>query len=155
MEVEPEEATEVKWFYSGRGNGWWQYDDRTSKDIEEAFQDPEKKQVEISIVGFIYTIDFEKEIQFRNSDPSRHRKVKRETSQNALLVKGIAGLRLHEQKPDEHGESSHENLNRTENTEIAGEVSTSPTQDSSPASTDQSPDVVTNLQAPPEPSQDF
>lgn len=26
-----------QWFYEGR-NGWWQYDDRTSLEIEAAFQ---------------------------------------------------------------------------------------------------------------------
>ena len=53
----------AQWFYSGKsGNGWWQYDDRTSKDIEEAFEDPEKKSVVISIVGFMYKIDFEVKI---------------------------------------------------------------------------------------------
>lgn len=63
----PELSSEVKWFYSGRGGGpsggWWLYDERTSEEIELAFQDKEKKQHEIYIVGFIYTVDFEKMVK--------------------------------------------------------------------------------------------
>lgn len=53
------EATDVKWFYSGKVDGWWQYDERASEEIEEAFQQ-KKKQVQLYIVGFLYTVDFEK-----------------------------------------------------------------------------------------------
>lgn len=55
----PEEVSEVKWHYSGKTNGWWEYDDRASKEIEAAFQKGEKKLV-IHIAGFTYEVDFEK-----------------------------------------------------------------------------------------------
>jgi hypothetical protein len=103
-------------------------------------------------------LDFEKEIQFRTSDPSRHRKVKRETSQNALNIKGIAGLRLHEQKTVDHselGETSRDNLdssNQSTETEI-GAASNS----QNPPSVDQITNLVSDLQTEPEPdlTQDF
>lgn len=92
---EPPER-EAFWMYQGRNHGWWQYDERTTKDIEEAFQDENKKFVEISVAGYLYVVDFERMIQYRQNDVLRIRKVKRESHEVAksdLSVKGIAGLR--------------------------------------------------------------
>lgn len=52
------------WIYSGKLNGWWQYDERASQEIEAAFQNQGQKQLQIHIAGFIYTVDFEKMVKF-------------------------------------------------------------------------------------------
>ncbi|XP_060519452.1 E3 ubiquitin-protein ligase rnf146 [Cylas formicarius] len=77
------------WFYEGR-NGWWQYDERTSKELEASYKRGEKN-VELLIAGFLYIIDFENMIQLRRNDPSRRRLIKRDLA--TIPKKGIAGLR--------------------------------------------------------------
>lgn len=81
---------EYEWFYEGR-NGWWQYDERTSTEIESAYQKGEK-QVEVLIAGFLYVIDFDEHHQFRRCDPFRQRRVKRDLQ--TIPKKGIAGIRI-------------------------------------------------------------
>nr|CAD7587939.1 unnamed protein product [Timema genevievae] len=78
-----------QWFYEGR-NGWWQYEERTSADIEEVFKLGEPS-CEIMICGVLYIIDFVKNHQYRKHDPTKKRRIKRdlETCEN----KGIAGIR--------------------------------------------------------------
>lgn len=78
------------WFYKGR-NGWWQYDLRTSKEIENHHKDGDKR-CELLIAGYLYVIDFEYMLQYRRSDPSRRRQVKRDKSTQPK--KGVAGLRI-------------------------------------------------------------
>lgn len=79
-----------RWYYEGRG-GWWQYDERSNKDIEERFINKEKK-FEVQIAGSLYIIDIEAMQQINRCDPSRRRKIKRGTSSDDL--KGIAGLKI-------------------------------------------------------------
>ncbi|XP_035216827.1 E3 ubiquitin-protein ligase RNF146-B-like isoform X1 [Stegodyphus dumicola] len=79
-----------QWFYEGR-NGWWQYDDRTSAEIEAAYKKGEQ-QCEVLIAGFLYIIDFQKNIQVRRCDPYRRRHIKRDLV--TIPKKGIAGIRL-------------------------------------------------------------
>ncbi|QQP49147.1 RING finger protein 146, partial [Caligus rogercresseyi] len=53
------------WFYEGR-EGWWRYDDRTSKEMEEIYASSQDSgsTAELLIAGFIYVIDFENEVQY-------------------------------------------------------------------------------------------
>ncbi|XP_055953713.1 E3 ubiquitin-protein ligase rnf146-like [Argiope bruennichi] len=78
-----------QWFYEGR-NGWWQYDDRTSSEIEAAFKKGEP-QCEVLIAGFLYIIDFQKNLQVRRCDPYRKRRIKRDLI--TIPKKGVAGIR--------------------------------------------------------------
>ncbi|GFX77984.1 e3 ubiquitin-protein ligase RNF146, partial [Trichonephila clavipes] len=78
-----------QWFYEGR-NGWWQYDDRTSLEIETAYKNGEQ-QCEVLIAGLLYIIDFQKNLQMRRCDSYRRRRIKRDLV--SVPKKGIAGIR--------------------------------------------------------------
>ncbi|XP_030377956.1 E3 ubiquitin-protein ligase RNF146-B isoform X1 [Scaptodrosophila lebanonensis] len=85
-------ATEdgYQWYYEGR-NGWWQYDDRTSQDIEEAYKKGEKSCT-ILVAGYVYIVDLEALLQQRQNEPTRCRRVKRDLA--TIPKKGVAGLRI-------------------------------------------------------------
>lgn len=72
-------------------SGWWQYDDRTSQDIEEAFKKGEKSCI-ILVAGYVYVVDLETMVQQRQNEPSRCRRVKRDLA--TIPKKGVAGLRI-------------------------------------------------------------
>lgn len=78
------------WYYEGR-NGWWQYDERTSRELEEAFSGG-RKSTEMLIAGFLYTADLENMVQYRQNEHGRRRKIKRDVVD--IPKKGVAGLRL-------------------------------------------------------------
>lgn len=78
------------WYYEGR-NGWWQYDERTSRELEEAFSKG-KKSTEMLIAGFLYVADLENMVQYRRNEHGRRRKIKRDVLD--IPKKGVAGLRL-------------------------------------------------------------
>ncbi|XP_027139744.1 E3 ubiquitin-protein ligase rnf146 isoform X2 [Larimichthys crocea] len=78
------------WYYEGR-NGWWQYDERTSRELEEAFSKG-RKSTEMLIAGFLYVADLENMVQYRRNEHSRRRKIKRDVVD--IPKKGVAGLRL-------------------------------------------------------------
>ncbi|KAM4529625.1 E3 ubiquitin-protein ligase rnf146-like isoform 1-T1 [Fundulus diaphanus] len=78
------------WYYEGR-NGWWQYDERTSRELEEAFMKG-RKSTEMLIAGFLYVADLENMVQYRRNEHSRRRKMKRDVVN--IPKKGVAGLRL-------------------------------------------------------------
>lgn len=78
------------WYYEGR-NGWWQYDERTSNELEEAFAEG-RKSTEMMIAGFLYVADLEKMVQYRRNEQGRRRKIKRDVVD--IPKKGVAGLRL-------------------------------------------------------------
>ncbi|XP_069463603.1 E3 ubiquitin-protein ligase RNF146 [Ambystoma mexicanum] len=81
---------EHAWYYEGR-NGWWQYDERTSRELEDAFAKG-KKNTEMLIAGFLYVADLENMVQYRRNEHGRRRKIKRDISD--IPKKGVAGLRL-------------------------------------------------------------
>lgn len=83
-----EEPDSYVWYYQGH-KGWWQYDVRTSAEIEEAFNRKEKS-IDILIAGAIYIIDFEAMVQYQRNMNSRKRKIKRDTI--AAQKKGVAGM---------------------------------------------------------------
>ena len=78
-----------QWFYEGH-QGWWQYDERTTTEMEERFKAGDK-HCEILIAGFLYVIDFEQMLQYRRNDHTRRRRIKRDFA-NAPK-KGVAGLK--------------------------------------------------------------
>lgn len=84
-------TSEFQWYYEGR-NGWWQYDERTSQELEESYQERKERFCKILVAGFLYIVDFEHKCQIRQNDPSRIRRVKRDLT--SIPKKGVAGLRL-------------------------------------------------------------
>lgn len=94
-----EDSIRFGWFYEGR-NGWWQYDERTSHDIEEVHKKGEKARMDLLIAGFLYTIDFESMLQCRRNDPLRRRRIKRDRLES-VSRKGIAGIRAFQQQLQE------------------------------------------------------
>lgn len=83
------------WYYEGR-NGWWQYDERTSRELEEAFSKG-RKTTEMLIAGFLYVADLENMVQYRRNEHGRRRKIKRDVVD--IPKKGVAGLRLDPEFP--------------------------------------------------------
>ncbi|XP_057559147.1 E3 ubiquitin-protein ligase RNF146-like [Hippopotamus amphibius kiboko] len=81
---------EYAWYYEGR-NGWWQYDERTSRELEDAFSKG-KKSTEMLIARFLYVADLENMVQYRRNERGRRRKIKRDIID--IPKKGVAGLRL-------------------------------------------------------------
>ncbi|XP_030839060.1 E3 ubiquitin-protein ligase rnf146 [Strongylocentrotus purpuratus] len=91
VEEEEEEVEEsYTWFYEGR-NGWWQYDERTDAELEESYR-ANKRTFELLIAGYVYVIDLDSMLQYRRSDPSRRRRIKRDLV--GAAKKGIAGLKI-------------------------------------------------------------
>lgn len=72
-------------------SGWWQYDERTCMEIEEAFKKGEK-YCTILVAGYVYVVDFETMLQQRQNEPTRKRQVKRDLA--TIPKKGVAGLRI-------------------------------------------------------------
>lgn len=70
--------------------GWWKYDDRTSEDIEQAFE-MQLNQFEILICGELYIIDLEAKVQYRKYYPGKKRTIKRDKVDSPC--KGVAGLK--------------------------------------------------------------
>lgn len=90
-----ESHEDYAWYYEGR-NGWWQYDERTSRELEEAFAKG-RKSTEMLIAGFLYVADLETMVQYRRNEHGRRRKIKRDVLD--IPKKGVAGLRLEPEPP--------------------------------------------------------
>ena len=88
-----------QWYYEGR-NGWWQYDIRTSTELEDRHAKGDKK-FELLIAGFLYVIDLESMVQYRRNDHTRRRRMKRDSAH--IPKKGVAGIKL-EAPPRESAE---------------------------------------------------
>lgn len=71
--------------------GWWQYDQRTSQEIETAYKKGETS-CEVSIAGRIYVIDFENMKQRQKFRELRVRQIKRDLV--SIPKKGVSGIRL-------------------------------------------------------------
>ncbi|XP_028165640.1 E3 ubiquitin-protein ligase rnf146 isoform X1 [Ostrinia furnacalis] len=83
------ESVENQWYYEGR-NGWWKYDERSNNELESAFSAGDTNCA-LLLAGAVYTIDFQSMIQFRRNDPTRRRRVRRDTP--TLPAKGVAGIK--------------------------------------------------------------
>lgn len=79
--------------------GWWQYDERTCQEIEDAYKNGQK-QCTILVAGYVYIVDFDQMLQQRQSDPLRKRQVKRDLA--TIPKKGVAGLRLWYERNVDH-----------------------------------------------------
>lgn len=71
--------------------GWWQYDSRTSTEIEEAYQRNPIVLLEILICGSLYCIDMIMFIQYNKDTPTNKRNIKRDIYRR-FHSKGIAGI---------------------------------------------------------------
>lgn len=108
-------ASDHAWYYEGR-NGWWQYDERTSRELEDAFSKG-KKTAEMLIAGFLYVADLENMVQYRRNEHGRRRKMKRDVLD--IPKKGVAGLRL-DTEGVAVGAASRENSADGADTTVAG-----------------------------------
>ncbi len=90
-----------KWYYEAKNGGWWLYEQRTSTEIEKAFND-KKASVRLQISGFYYTIDFESMVQYREEFPTRRRRIKRDRVK-VEAVKGVAGITVENKEHQEQG----------------------------------------------------
>lgn len=100
---------EYLWYYEGR-NGWWQYDDKTSKEIETSFKSG-KRSCTLLIAGFLYLIDFENMFQMRRNEPGRRRRIKRDKCD--IESKGIAGIRKPQPPPNSTTDPANQSTNQS------------------------------------------
>uniref|UniRef100_A0A3Q2P895 E3 ubiquitin-protein ligase n=1 Tax=Fundulus heteroclitus TaxID=8078 RepID=A0A3Q2P895_FUNHE len=114
------------WYYEGR-NGWWQYDERTSRELEEAFMKG-RKCTEMLIAGFLYVADLENMVQYRRNEHGRRRKMKRDVVN--IPKKGVAGLRLESEAasvpaPPAAGSSTADRVSSADGSDSSGQPQSS------------------------------
>ncbi|VDP89177.1 unnamed protein product [Echinostoma caproni] len=108
-------ASDYRWFYEGFA-GWWQYEDRTSEELESAFS-KNLPSCEVQVAGYIYTIDFVHMTQKRKDNSGRKRRIKRDLKD--CEKKGIAGIKLSaiELKPVEINSGASSSVARSPHTQ--------------------------------------
>ncbi|KAM7540981.1 hypothetical protein Aperf_G00000036322 [Anoplocephala perfoliata] len=97
--------SDMVWYYEGH-NGWWQYDERTANEIENAFSQSLPK-CEVFIAGHFYIIDFVNMCQYRKDRSGRSRCIRRDSPN--ISKKGVAGIRLSLLQPPEANGSADDN----------------------------------------------
>jgi hypothetical protein len=115
LEKRVSESDGFQWFYEGR-NGWWQYDERTSQELEDSYTKNEKICT-ILVAGHLYNVDFEKMHQARADEPSRMRRVKRDLA--SIPKKGVAGIRFEQPTPTEHTDAPYSIISAIASTDAA------------------------------------
>lgn len=76
--------------------GWWSYDSRSTEEIEECYKAKNSSTFDILICGDLYSIDFQKMIQYMKNNHTKKRNIKRERI--GFHNKGVAGIL----KPKKH-----------------------------------------------------
>lgn len=71
--------------------GWWEYDSRTSAEIENAFS-RNSNMFDVLICGTLYTIDFKDMVQYQKENPIRKRYIRRTKCGALVEKKGVAGI---------------------------------------------------------------
>ncbi|XP_034831563.2 E3 ubiquitin-protein ligase RNF146-like [Maniola hyperantus] len=113
------ENEKYHWYYEGR-NGWWKYDERSNIDLESAYNSNETECL-LLLAGTLYCVDFENKVQFRRSDPTKRRRIKRDLP--TLPSKGIAGIKIIDTRQTEDLESTTDvNTINIENEERGNDV---------------------------------
>jgi len=94
----------VRWLYQGKNSGWWLYEPRHNKALEEIYQtyrsDPhgyDGSRHAVTIAALPYTFDFEHGVQI--SARGNRRRIQRSTrdtvaQQHHRVVKGVGGMQL-------------------------------------------------------------
>ena len=91
------------WYYESKSGGWWMYEQRTSAEIEKAYES-DQKSLRLQIAGFYYIIDFENMVQYREEMPNRRRQIKRDKVSEDT-IKGVAGIPVAESSASDQQEA--------------------------------------------------
>lgn len=92
------------WIYSGKHSGWWYFDPKANKSVEELYQLFKNKQLtnqnnQVSICGYLFSFNFD-DMEQKNKQNGAIRHVKRlpedelEAFQAKNQIKGICGIKV-------------------------------------------------------------
>ncbi|CAP39788.2 Protein CBG23202 [Caenorhabditis briggsae] len=92
-DLSKEDQKKMYWLYRGKSQGWWRFDPRHEREIEESYLKG-KLQCEVLICGRTYIIDFQRKCQYLQNQPSQAREVTRVSAEefDGMEVKGLAGV---------------------------------------------------------------